>query len=493
MLKICSLNKSFNNKVVLNDINFNINSGDVVALIGSNGSGKSTLLKVILGVLPQDSGTIIRNGHFGVGFVAQEPVNRDRKVTESFGILPNDWQIDIALEKVGLPDSVKLMPVNKLSGGQQTRLAFAQVLAIQPSPKLLLLDEPTNNLDLAGLLWLENFIKNFSGAVILVSHEREFINNTATMVCNLEDTKLKIYKGNYDEYAQEYAKETETELKNYQLYLQEKKKVEKLISKAKDRSKNGVRSNKPPDNDKSLWTFKNENVQKSLSGTAKALETRLAKLEVVEKPSYEKRHHIEFDAINARKKLILRLENISKSFKERQLFNELNLEVRGNDRVIINGINGSGKSTLLKIAYGTVIPDKGQVICGEKISLGYYSQTIDGLDFEISGLENILNKNMSQTEAYSQAAAMGLKPADLTKCIKELSVGQRAKLSFVKLLAEDYNLLILDEPTNHLDIVTKEAIEAALSHYKGAILLASHDSYFVNKLSITHQVEIGSN
>lgn len=487
MLALQHIHKSYEDKSVLEDINFAVNPGEVIALIGENGAGKTTLLKIILGEIKPDSGTVSLH-HEVVGYIPQETV-LGSTVKASFTKATEDWRIDYALEKVSLREIPKDTPVSSLSGGQKTRLAFAKVLATQPEPTVLLLDEPTNNLDTDGLTWLTSFIKSFRGGVVLVSHDRTFINKVATATVELMNGHLKHYGGNYDFYKQQKDIERTTEVRLYEEHLGEKKHLEHLIRVAKQRASSGVRRKEAPDKDKYIWNFKNEYVQDSMGGQAKALESRLEQLGEIKRPESVKDYAISLAGDVPQSKLILRLEAVSKSY-DRTVLDKVSLEIRGNERVHIKGVNGSGKTTLLKIAAGLLQADAGTVTPGTAIKVGYFSQDVDGLEYDLTGMQNLQTTEAKETAIFREARSLGLTESDLSKKPDQLSRGQQAKLGFAKLLLSSNQLLILDEPTNHLDIPTRERIESALRNYNGAVLFASHDAYFAKTLGPTKQREI---
>jgi ATPase subunit of ABC transporter with duplicated ATPase domains len=478
--------KSFPNKTVLEDVNLAINAHEVIALIGENGAGKTTLLQILRGELKPDAGNVQVSSV--VGYVPQEAV-LGSTIKESFSAMTLSWQIDNVLDRVGLGSKELSTPVSTLSGGQKTRLAFAAVLAQDPEPTLLLLDEPTNNLDADGLVWLEEFIRSFNGAVLLVSHDRQFVNNTATKIAELHNTKLKQYGGDYDFYREQKELEQAAAVARYQQNIEERNHLTKAIRDQRDKGKHTHEHIKRSDNDKYQRDFFRNRVTNKFGQQARALEKRLDQLEDVERPELAKGYAIVLGGEVDSSKLVLQLNEICKSFPEIVL-NKVDLEIRGGERIHVEGSNGCGKTTLLKIAAGRSIADSGQVTHGNGISVGYFSQDVDGLDHRTTGLNNLLQTEAQMTNIFREARSLGLTDTDLKKPVSELSRGQQAKLGFAKLLLNSHHLLILDEPTNHLDIPTREQIESALQQYRGTILFASHDKYFAQKLSPTKTLEL---
>jgi ATPase subunit of ABC transporter with duplicated ATPase domains len=475
--------KSFGDKIVLKGVNFTANVREVIALIGENGVGKTTLLKIILGELNPDSGIVYLDNEV-IGYVPQEAI-LGSTILDSFHEHIENWHIDYALESVGLGELSTDTPVSSLSGGQKTRLAFAKVLACDPKPTMLLLDEPTNNLDVEGLEWLTGFLRSFRGSVVLISHDRSFVNKVATKTVELCNGELKQYGGDYDFFKDQKGIEYATEMRKYEEHIAEKKRIKHLIFLSKQRASANVRMEKAPDNDKYLWNFKNESAQYNSGRQVKAFEARLKRLGEVKRPDVAKNYNVSLIGDTSRSKLIIRSENINKSYGKK-LLSDMNFEIRGSDRIHVKGPNGCGKTTMLKIIAGLIKPDSGDIIFGTQVKVGYFSQDVDSLNYRLNGFENLQTTMTNATDIYGQARSLGLTESDLRKRPSDLSRGQQAKLEFAKLLLGSNHLLILDEPTNHLDIPTRERIEVALRNYHGAILIASHDEYFLRQIDINH-------
>lgn len=481
MFTLQHIYKSYKNKLVLEDISLSVNSGEVVALIGENGAGKTTLLKIILGNLKPDSGTIALH-HEVVGYVPQE-VKAVGAIQDFFDKSVDEWKTDYAMSLVGLENISKSTVITNLSGGQKTRLALAKVLASEPEPTILLLDEPTNNLDTEGLAWLEQFIRNFKGGVILTSHDRDFINKIATSIVELQNGKLKHFGGDYEFYKQQKEIEYHTELVNYISNIEERKRLEMAIKTQSDKSQRTHKNIKHRDNDKAQRDYFKNRLTVKFGQNAKMLRGRLEQLDEVTKPESSKNYVIALDGNVSPTKLILRVKNVTKKYDSKNLVYP-DFEIRGTERLLIQGKNGSGKTTLLKILAGHTKATRGEVAIGNNIKCGYFSQDINGLDVNLTSFANLEVTGAHSTAIYRGARSLGLNEEDLNKKPNELSRGQQAKLSFAKLLLAQNQLLILDEPTNHLDIPTREKIETALQNYKGAMLVASHDEYFCRQIGI---------
>ena len=487
MLNLQHIYKSFNGNQVIADFNLALNAGDITAVIGENGAGKTTIMKLILGEITPDSGSVSLQNET-IGYIPQD-FYASTNVRGVFAAAIEDWRVDNALAAVGLGNMPKNTPLPELSGGQKTRLAFATVLAQDPKPSLLLLDEPTNNLDAAGLEWLEDFIRTFDGAVLLVSHDRQFVNSTANVIVELHNGTLTKYGGNYDFYREQKELEQAAKRARYQQNVEERNHLTKAITAQRVKGKNTHEHIKRSDGDNYQRDFFRNSVTNKFGQQARALEKRLKQLENVERPEFAKDYKIALGGELDSSKLVLRLKDVVKGFPE-PVLDGINLVIRGSERVHVKGQNGSGKTTLLTIAAGRVLPDSGEVTFGNSIRVGYFSQVVDGLDYATTGLENLVKTEAKLSSIFREACNLGLTDTDLKKPVSVLSRGQQAKLGLTKLLLGSHHLLILDEPTNHLDIPTKEMIESALQRYRGAVLFATHDRYFANKLKPTKELKL---
>lgn len=487
MFALKHIQKSYKDKPILKDICLSLNTGEVVALIGENGAGKTTLLRIALGELKPDSGTVSLHNEV-VGYVPQQAEPKGI-IQDSFSNRVEDWRADYALSLVELEGIPKTRMVNSLSGGQKTRLALAKVLASEPEPTMLLLDEPTNNLDVEGLHWLERFVKDYKGGIIIVSHDRNFINKVATSIVELCRGTLKQYGGNYDFYKQQKEIEYQSEISKYKSNLLERQRLTEAIKTESGKSQHTHNHIKRNDNDKYQRDFFRNRVTVKLGKNTKMLQARLKQLDEVERPEENKSYKVRLNGRVSLTKHILRANNIVKKYSDKT-FAYPDFEIRGTERLHVQGANGSGKTTLLKIVAGLIVADSGNIELGQNIKLGYFSQDINGLNDSINNFENIELTGASPTAIYREARSLGLGETELRKKPDELSRGQQAKLSFVKILLSQNQLLIFDEPTNHLDFMTREQIEIALKNYKGSIIVASHDSYFLQRIGINRIINL---
>ena len=482
MFNLYKIAKSYKDNPVLKDVTLSVKSGEVIALIGANGAGKTTLLKILLGEVKSDEGQIT-NHHDVVGYIPQEMDNLTSTIEESFDSV-EPWRIDYALNLVGLETISKYGFLGNLSGGQKTRVAVAQVLAQDPEPTVLLLDEPTNNLDAEGLDWLEDFVKRFKGAILFVSHDRRFINAVATKVVEIKDGVTRQYGGNYDFYKEQKDIEVQAALEKYEKQQEEKKRLKKAMVAQKEATKHVHEHIKRADNDKYQRDFFRNRVSVKLGQKAKNIETRLDKLEEVERPEFSVGYRFSLGGSVHNSKLLVEVENVSKSYEDNTILKDNNFEIRGNSHIHLKGLNGSGKSTLLRLIAKQLEPSSGDITYGSDVTVGYFSQDTEGLDYAKSAIDNLSTYETNQEAVYRRARSLGIDAESLQKMPAELSRGQQSKLAFAKLLLANHDLLILDEPTNHLDIPTKEQLENALQNYAGAILVASHDVYFLQQLQI---------
>ncbi|MDO8570031.1 MAG: ABC-F type ribosomal protection protein [Candidatus Daviesbacteria bacterium] len=490
MITVTGTSKSFGDKQLLDDINFSLDN-EVVGLIGNNGSGKTTILKILSGELLSDKGNI-QKGDEVIHYLPQYPDFKELTVRDfltSKLVNPSDnYKIEIALQSLGLSKIDKNQPANSLSGGQKTKLHLASLLLTNSTT--LLLDEPTNNLDMHGLIWLEKFIKDFKGNILLVSHDRALLDNTVDRIIELKDGKIKKYGGNYSFYREQKLAEEKSQLEKYKENTEEVARLEKLISDKKERARRLSKDTKPTrDNDKFAANFFSQRSIK-IDRQAKAVESRLGHLEKLEKPKERISFPFGFEGQVHSDKFILGCKNISKNYNDKVVLQDISFSISGNQHIWLSGTNGSGKTTLLNILAKKLQPDKGNIEIGNNVKIGYFSQETSQLDINKTGIEELILTGTSETDCFKYAMNLHLNPSDLRKPISQLSRGQIAKLEFIKLLIGKNHILILDEPTNHLEVETREEIEEALKNYQGAILVISHDRYFLEEIGISKSYEL---
>ncbi len=505
ILSVNDISKSFGSDEIIRSASFHIEDHEKAAVIGANGAGKSTLLKMIVGELTPDSGEIILAKGVTVGYLAQDqdllsrrtiyeemievkrPVIRMEERLRELETLMKDasgrdlddmmaaysrlsdefdringyaWKSEITgvLKGLGFDDSDFGKQISMLSGGEKTRISMGKILLSDPD--LILLDEPTNHLDMNSIAWLENYLASYSGAVVVVAHDRYFLDRIVSKVIEVENGSVRTFTGNYTAYSEKKAQMRAVQMKAYLNQQQEIKHQEEVIEK--------------------LRSF---NREKSIK-RAESREKMLNRIEVIEKPSGDDTQmQIRFEPDVVSGNDVLTVRGLSKSFEDNLLFADLNLEIKRGERVLFTGDNGTGKTTLLKIINGLEPPDSGEVVTGANVHIGYYDQDHQVLHMEKTLFEEISDEypDMTNTEIRNTLAAFLFTGDDVFKRVSDLSGGERGRLSLAKLMLSDANFLILDEPTNHLDINSREILENALVNYGGTVLCVSHDRYFINR------------
>lgn len=501
---------------LIHDASFHIEEREKAALVGINGAGKSTMLRIIMQEIPADSGEIILSRGKSIGYLAQHQeldsaltiydsllqvkqhildmelhmreIEKQMKhasgeelerLMETYSRLTHEFEMENGyaykselvgvLKGLGFPESDFEKEISTLSGGQKTRVALGRLLLSKPD--IILLDEPTNHLDMDSISWLETYLLNYPGAVLIVSHDRYFLDRIVTKVIDIDNGKVSTFTGNYSAYSE---KKAQLRRDAYQAYLNQQQEIrhqEEVIAK-----------------------LKQFNREKSIK-RAESREKMLDKIEVLEKPA----------EVNASMRIylkprvesgtdVLTVEHLTKSFPSLPLFSDLNFSIKRGERVAIIGNNGTGKTTILKILNELVPADAGVFHLGSKVHIGYYDQEHHVLHMEKTIFEEISDDfpKLTNTEIRNLLAAFLFTGDDVFKKISSLSGGERGRVSLAKLMLSEANFLILDEPTNHLDILSKEILEEALRNYTGTVLYVSHDRYFINRtatriLELTNQ------
>ena len=426
---------------MLKDVSFHLEDKEKAAIVGINGSGKTTLLRCILGIEEADEGSIAFSKEKKMDYLAQQ-------------------HADIETENEDY---------DTLSGGQKTRKRLEEIL--QEKPDLLILDEPTNHLDIGSIQWLEKVLKRYDGAVLLVSHDRYFLDKIVTKVIDLERGKVRMYQGNYSANAEKKRQIREAEWKAFQNQQAEIKHQEAVIEK-----------------------LKQFNREKSIK-RAESREKMLSKVERLEKPEeLENEMKLLFSPRESSGNDVLMAKELGKSYDGRRLFSHGTFSLQRGEHVALIGDNGTGKTTLLKILNGLVQADEGEFRLGSKVKIAYYDQEHAVLHMEKTLFEEIQDTypDMNNTKVRNVLAAFLFTGDDVYKRVQDLSGGEQGRVSLAKLMLSDANFLILDEPTNHLDIQGKEVLEEAIRNYEGTVLYVSHDRYFINKTA-TRIIELFSN
>ena len=491
---------------ILDGLTFQVDTGERVGLLGPNGCGKTTLLRILTGVVDYDEGEVMIAPGKRLGLISQIPVypqgytvedvidtafeplhkmeeemaalagrmaqgetdpailSRYDKLTAAFqagGGYETDTNKNKVCNGLSIPQAMREQPFDKLSGGEKTRVNLARL--ILEDTDILLLDEPTNHLDLRATEWLEEYLEKFKGTVLTVSHDRYFLDKVVDRVIEIQNGKAEFYSGNYSFYAVEKERRYEEKLRQYE---KEQAKIQQL-EKAAEQLRIWAYSG----NDK---TFKR----------AQSMEKRIEKMRVTDRPKKERKMQVRFGEREFRGDEVLTIKNLQKSFGERTLFSDVNLEVAGGERIALLGDNGTGKSTLIKILMGEEEPDSGKLRLGPTVKIGYLPQIIHFSHPERSLVDTMIyDLDCTAQTARNRLASFKFRGEDVFKSVSTLSGGEQSRLRLCMLMDSQINLLILDEPTNHLDIQSREWIEEAVEEYEGNLLFVSHDRYFIDRFA----------
>lgn len=467
-----SITLSFGSEVVLDNLTFSVNDGDRLGIVGANGAGKTSLFRVIRDEVNYTGNVFISSGST-IGILYQNPIVESEntlfdelmsvfhdKMENDYEIYDYKYQVDTILHKLGFADEEFTKKISSFSGGQKTRVALGKLLLIKPD--ILLLDEPTNHLDVDTLYWLEDYLASFRSTIIVISHDRYFLDKVATKILDIENGKGKLYNGNYSSYVTQKAKDREIQQHHYENQQKEIKRIEDFITL------------------QHKWNREHNIV------AAESRQKYLDRMEKIDAPNaLPELIRLSFDAGRESGNDVLSVSKLSKSFDTKTIFENLNFQVRKGEFVFITGKNGSGKSTLMKILNGRLTPTSGRVYWGYNVSIGYYDQENQNLNPANTVLDEMSEyyRTHTLTQVRSALAQFLFKGDDVNKSVSVLSGGEKARLTLAKLILRKNNVLVLDEPTNHLDIGSKEALENALSEYKGTLIAVSHDRYFIQKLS----------
>lgn len=504
ILSCNNISKSFGTDVIIKSCSFNIEDHEKAAIVGINGAGKSTLLKIITGIEPADTGLVTLAKDKTLGYLAQQQnLGSDntiydellsvkqyildmekelRSIEKRMNTADGDElenlmkkysdlnhrfemengyayksEITGVLKGLGFSEEDFTLNVNTLSGGQKTRVALGRLLLAKPD--IILLDEPTNHLDMESIRWLENYLLNYNGAVLIVAHDRYFLDKIVSKIIELDNGVATVFSGNYTDYAAKKAILRNMKLKEYLNQQREIKHQEDVITK-----------------------LKQFNREKSIK-RAESREKMLDKIEIVDKPmELNDKMNIKLEPNVVSGNDVLTISGLSKSFDDITLFDNIDIEIKRGERVALIGNNGTGKTTILKLINGIIEPDSGSIYLGAKVNIGYYDQEHHVLDPDKTIFDEIRDAypDLNNTQIRNTLAAFLFTNEDVFKYIRDLSGGEKGRVSLAKLMLSNANFLILDEPTNHLDIVSKEILENALNNYTGTVLFVSHDRYFIN-------------
>ena len=484
MLSVRNIKKEFAQKQILKDISFDISVGERIGLVGANGAGKTTLVNILSRNMSYDSGSILwHKKSINIGYLKQDSACEKHNCSEENFKSFLQYSSNLGLGKV---QEWKEEKFDNLSGGERTKIALSDVWA--QNPDFLILDEPTNHLDYDGVSWLIKELKKYKGTVLVISHDRYFLDECAERILEIDEGRVCSYSGNYSFYREEKKRRYESKLKEYLIQEETKKKINEQIKVLKNWSAKAHRESRKKAikrgggrGGKEYFRLKAKKKDKQIKSRIK----RLEKIEVegVEKPKEEKKVDFDFQRAGLKGTRIIEAADIGKSFEDEVLFEKSSFYIQRGEKVGIFGKNGCGKTTLLKIILGKETLDEGEIFLSTGTKIGYISQDTKEIDmdkkvldlFDISSKEE---RGSLQTILFN----MGFDENMIEQKINTLSLGEITRLKIVKLIADDCSLLILDEPMNHLDIYSREKLEEVLQEYEGTIILVSHDRYMMQKI-----------
>ena len=521
VVNIDSIAKSYGTQEVLDDFSMSVNKGEKVALIGANGSGKTTIFKIINGQEDFQEGNLSLRNDVSVGLLDQIPeFNLDNTIYEELLTVFEDLQemedklkdlenkissfqkeekehqelenlmdeyselsheyemrggygyqnkiIQVA-SGLGFNEEDLEKEISYLSGGEKSRVGLIKLLLTEPD--LLLLDEPTNHLDIDSIQWLEEFLIDYEGAVIIISHDRYFLDQVIERIVEIDNGTDEKYYGNYSYYLEERKRRFEQKMREYKNQQKKIKKLEESIHQLR------------------VWGRSRDS--EKMFKRAKAMEKRLERIDEMEKPTlHGKKMNLDLEFNRRSGDEVLKINDLEKSFDQNTLLEDLDLDIYWQDKAVIIGANGSGKTTLLDIINGDLKPDKGDVKVGASVKMGYYRQEFEKFDPEDDLVTTLVKKcSMKISDARNALGAFLFEDNEVFKKVKNLSGGEKSRLRLLQLMSGDYNFLLLDEPTNHLDLPSREVLEEVLQDYPGTLLVVSHDRYFINKI-IDHTYEL---
>ena len=512
VLSCNNITKYFGIDLIIENITFSINEGEKVGLVGINGAGKSTLFKILCQQIPYDEGELYIAKSTQVGYLDQNNVldsdktiydevitvfshliemeEELRKLEQEIAELSKNTSSSTELQELmdryshmlenfdkqngygfrsevrgvlkglGFSEEEFTQPIAQLSGGEKTRVSLAKLLISKPD--ILMLDEPTNHLDIEAVEWLEGFLRDYTGTVLMISHDRYFLDQLVTRIMEIENHQLEIYNGNYSEFVKKKQIIREQQLK---AYIQQQREIDRQKDMIRRLSQHGT---------------------EKLITRAKSKQKQLSKMEILEKPIIHRdRARMQFNITTASGKDVLSVKNLCKSFNDAPLFSKISFDIYRGERVALIGPNGVGKSTLFKMILNKADINGGEINLGHNVDIAYYDQEQSGLNPNKEVIHEIWDEHryMVESEIRTLLGSFLFKEDDVFKKIRTLSGGEKARLSLLKLILSESNFLLLDEPTNHLDIESKEVLEDALLQYSGTIFFISHDRYFLNRIA----------
>lgn len=493
LLSFKNIKKDFDNVEVLKDISLNIKKNKILGIVGRNGAGKSTLVDIIFGLSEKDEGKILfhqpeikaaylrQNGYYELNVLCKANSRKDKDITLNHNMLK--YTSELGLEKFYTWDNVRL---DNLSGGERTKVSLANIWNFKP--QLLILDEPTNNMDFKGVNWLLSEIEKFNGSVIIISHDRYFLDKAVDEILEIEDGKSTIFEGNYSFYKEEKERRFKAQLNQYKEEQSYREKIQEDIDNLKNWSEKAHRESRK----KALATgnkmggkeyFRVKAKKKDVQVKSKIKKLEKLKVDGVEKPKEDKKIYFEFNSNAKGGKRLLEFKNVSKAFGKNVLFSNSSFYINRGEKIGIFGENGTGKSTLIKIIIGEEKLNQGEMWISDSLEIAYLSQNVVDLDSEITPLDLIGEfPREDMGKIRTMLFNMGLSNRILNTKIKYLSFGEKMKVKLAGFILKNYPLIILDEPENHIDLPSREQLEEALINYEGTIIIVSHDRYMMERV-----------
>lgn len=502
-ITVQNLTKYYGDKLILSDVTFDVQSGEKIAILGANGAGKTTLLHILAGRLDYDSGIVSIGDGRTVGMIDQmpsypenttvedvlktafkdahvieaqmkeleykmslEPENEDllrrygicQQKLDAMGGYNRDFEIDKVCNGLDIPKERRMQPFNQLSGGEKTRINLARIILEQTD--ILLLDEPTNHLDMDAVRWLGDYLESYAGTIVTVSHDRYFLDQCCERIIEVNDHKIEFYAGSYSFYAVERERRYEQKMREHENQMAEMKRLE------------------------AVSRIMHEHGTEHLAKRAASIDKRIARMKVTDRPKKNKRMNVSFGDPNYETEEVLKVKNITKSYNNRVILQNVTFNVRNGERVAILGDNGAGKTTLLKILLGEEIADDGTIKKGVGLRPAYLPQQVKFENENRNLIDTLIyDKNVTMQTARNRLGAFQFSGEDQLKIVNKLSGGEKSRLRLCELMYDPLNMLILDEPTNHLDLMSREWIEEAVEAFTGTLLFVSHDRYFVERFA----------
>jgi len=481
IINVKGLEISYNSQKILDNIHFDIKVGERIGLVGLNGTGKTTLANLLFGNISPDQGVIEKPSNLKIGYLTQ---SIDYEINDFHDFLENAAESDLfqhaselGLKKVYNWEDHRL---NHLSGGEKLKLALSMVWSSKPD--VLILDEPTNHIDYTGIEWLIRELEKFNGPVLIISHDRHFLDQTVNRIFELENGKIHFYNGNYSDYRKEKQLRVENQRHQYNVQQRQIELVESQMEQLKSWSEKAHRSSTKEEGFKEYHRVKAKKRDNQVKSKLKRLEKELEKHRV-DKPIEEANIRFQFERHGKRGKRIIEAKMMTKEYDDRTLFQNAQFYINQGERIGLLGENGCGKTTLIKIILGDELPSKGELWKSDTIKIAYLSQDVADLPVDQTTMDALgYTDRESILKARTLLSNLGLKEGHINKPIGTLSLGERTRVKLVDMLMQEYDVLIMDEPTNHLDLPSREQLEKTLSEFTGTIITVSHDYYFLNKL-----------